>query len=181
MVLQPQICFSDFPPSPALHAHIKNKIKKLESFCPNAMRCHVHVRQSQKHKHQGKLFEVGIELNVPGKRLSVHRNNENVYIAIRDAFKAIRLSVQRFRQRQRGNVKHHPIPLRGQIARIYPEEGFGFIESNGNEYYFAEENLHDSDFDHIRQGKLVSFIADLNDEGWHALRVSTGKHGRLRY
>lgn len=103
-----QITIRDIPGSQALEEHIRKKAEKLTQFCQQIQSCHVVVDLPQKHKHQGKLFSVHIDLGVPGKELVVDsKQNEDVYIAVRDAFAALKRQIGDYAHRRRGDVKNH--------------------------------------------------------------------------
>lgn len=172
MQIQPCITFLDVPQSQAIESDIRKRIDKLEVFYPHLMRCDVVVKQELKHSHQGKLYRPRITVSVPGEKINVnHACNEDVYIALRDAFNAVKRKLQDFSRRQRGDIKHHALPLRGRVARIFSEEGFGFIDANDNEYYFSAFNVSNTDFDGLKPGMLVEFLEDNSAEGAQAKRV----------
>lgn len=175
--LKPQVTFLNFPPTPALENRIYNKIAKLNQFHNKIMHCDVVVEQEQRNRHQGKFYKVRIALTVPGEKINVnHPRNENIGIAIRDAFLAARRLLLNYSQRRRGDVKAHPLMQHGIITRLFSQKRYGFIKSNGQEYYFSETNVSYSSFDQLTVGSEVQFIGTLAGEGWQAHRVSLGKH-----
>jgi hypothetical protein len=94
----------------------------------------------QKHAHRGKPFNIRIELTVPGAEIVVNRDRaEDVYLAIRDAFDHARRQMEDHVRSRRGDLKTHEPEARGHIVRLFPEEGYGFIErSDGTECYFPK-------------------------------------------
>lgn len=159
MKTHPHITVRDLPHSNAIESQVLKKIDKLEQFYQQIMRCDVVVEQNQKHNHQGKLYQVKIILSVPHKRLTInHGQDEDVYVAIRDAFNAARRQLQSYARQRRGTVKTHAIRLHGRIVKIFPKDRYGFIAENGNEYYFSEANLTNGDFDKLSVGSSVAFI-----------------------
>ncbi len=173
-----QITVRDFPHSEALDAHIRDKAAKLESLFPDIVGCRVVVELPHRHKHQGKPFNVRLEIKVPGDELVVNRDrHEDVYVALRDAFDAAKRQLEDYARKLRGAVKVHEPVVLGKVTRIFPEEGFGFIESrDGRELYFHRENVVSSDFDRLDVGAEVRFIEEMGGEGWQAKRVTAGKH-----
>ena len=90
-----QITFRDIPSSEALDTHIRDKAQKLEQVFADIISCRVVVDQPAKHHQQGKLFNVRIDLGVPGKEIVVDRQeNEDAYVALRDAFDAARRQLE---------------------------------------------------------------------------------------
>lgn len=173
-----QITVRDIPASEALDAHIREKAAKLEQFYPQLIGCRVVVELPHKHKHQGKQFAVRIDLTVPGSEIVINRDqSEDVYVALRDAFDAARRKLEDYARRQRGDVKNHEMPVRGRVARLFPEEGYGFIvTTEGDEVYFSSDNLVNVGFDDLKPGEEVQFIEESAQEGVQAKRVSVGKH-----
>ena len=53
------------------------------------------VEQPAKHHQQGKLFNIRIDLGVPGSEIVVDKQqNEDVYVALRDAFDAAKRQLE---------------------------------------------------------------------------------------
>ncbi len=103
-----QITIRDVEHSEALEAHIRDKVNKLEEFFENIMSCRVVVEMPHKHHHQGKQFNVRIDISVPGSEIVVnHDNHEDVYVALRDAFDAAKRRLEDYARKIRGNVKVH--------------------------------------------------------------------------
>jgi ribosomal subunit interface protein len=181
MLLEPSINFLNFPHSPVLEEHVSEKINKLNQFYQNIMHCDVALILTQNKKHQGKLYNVRIKLTVPGEELSVTKpTDEDVYVAVRDAFQVITRRLREYSARRRQNVKLHPRFHHGVIARIFPEEGYGFIDSNGSEYYFSVTNVAYPDFARLNSGMEVQFLESWGDDGRQANRVTAGKHHALQ-
>ena len=103
--------------------------------------------------------------------------NEDVYIALRDAFDDMTRQLQDAARRQRGMEKEHPQELHGEVVRLDDDGGFGFIRtSDGGEYYFDRDNLVNTRLEQLPIGSLVRFIAQAGAQGPQAKRVSLGKH-----
>lgn len=106
-----QITLKDMPQSDAVESRIREKADKLSRFHDKIISCRVVVESPQRHRHQGKLYSVHIDLSVPGAELVANRaQDEDVYVAIRDAFDAIIRQLEDFSRRQRGDVKSHSAP-----------------------------------------------------------------------
>lgn len=172
-----QITIKDMPNSPALEDHLRKKALKLGQYYEHINHCKIVIHIPQKHKHQGKLFSVGITVAVTGKELVVNRKlNEDVYIAIRDAFHAIQRQVENYARKRRGHVKTHTAAMHGYIKKVFAEEGYGFIQGDDNsEYYFSPTNMSNLSFAHIGVGDIVHFIGVPQSEGWHAHHVTREK------
>jgi ribosomal subunit interface protein len=169
-----QITYRNVRRSDALDARIRDKAEKLESFHPNVTSCRVVVEERHRHKHQGKQFTVSLDIRVPGHEVVVNRDHhEDVYVAVRDAFNAAGRKLEDLAREQRGDVKAHVLTQRGRVARIFPDEGYGFIETpDGREYYFSRESLAEPAFDRLAVGAAVRFIEEMAAEGRQAKRVA---------
>ena len=117
MPVQPvEIVFQNLPPSPAIEARIRDRVAKLDRFHDRIMTCRVCVEAAHKHHHKGNLYRVRIDLTVPDNELVVSRvpddqhAHEDVYVAIRDAFDAMRRQLEDHARRRRGQVKRHSAP-----------------------------------------------------------------------
>ena len=100
--------------SAAVEANIREKAAKLEQYYDQIMSCRVVVEAPHAHKHQGKLYQVHIDLGVPDGELVVshehhHKDSahEDVYVAIRDAFDAMKRQLEDYARKRRGKVKRH--------------------------------------------------------------------------
>lgn len=109
MVTPLNIKFHNIPASEAVEAEIRKRVEKLEQITDRIIRCDVTVETSGKHKHQGHLYEVRIDLTIPGTEIALNRihPNEDVYVAVRDAFDAATRKLQEHLKVQRGEVKTH--------------------------------------------------------------------------
>jgi ribosomal subunit interface protein len=106
-----QITVRDVPHSPALDARIREKAAKLEEFHPRITGCRVTVEESSKHSHEGRQFAVRIDLRVPGREIAVTReHDEDVFVALRDAFDAAKRQLEDVAREKRGEVKTHDKP-----------------------------------------------------------------------
>lgn len=176
-----QVTIRDIPHSNALEDHILNKAEKLTQYCQRINSCRVVIDQCQKHKHQGKLFNVKIDLTVPGKELVVNRKmNEDVYVAIRDAFDAILRQLETYVRKHRGQVKKHETASKGVVERVFEKEGYGFIHGvDGIEYYYSPVNVSHPDFAHLQIGDTVEFLTAFADDGQQAHHIKKIRHNNL--
>jgi ribosomal subunit interface protein len=94
--------------SDALEKHIRDKVDKLEEFFDHITSCRVVVELPHKHQHQGKQFNVRIDIGVPGSEIVVNRDHaEDVYVALRDSFDAAKRKLEDYARKIRGDVKTH--------------------------------------------------------------------------
>jgi ribosome-associated translation inhibitor RaiA len=89
------------PHSDAIEARIREEAGKLEQLSPRIVSARVAVAKPQHRHHKGDIYHIRIHLAVPGMPdVAVSRDpgangaHEDVYVAIRDAFKAARRQLQ---------------------------------------------------------------------------------------
>ncbi len=172
-----QITFRNIPKSNAIEASINEKATKLDRFYDRIMSCRVVVEESQRRHHQGKLYSVRVDITVPGKELAVSRQeNEDVYVAIRDAFNAAVRILEEHSSRSQREVKSHETMPIGRIVRIFPGEAYGFIKTQDNrEIYFHRNSVLNEEFSKLKFGAEVTFIEEQGKEGPQAARVAIAK------
>lgn len=180
MKLPLQITFRDVPGSEAVEADIRQHAAKLDTLCDHIMSCRVTVKEPARHKLQGKVYSVHIDLKVPGSEIASTRQHEHedMHVAVRDAFDAIKRRLEDYVRRQRGQTKPHQPLVRGHVVRLLLEEGHGFIEdADGNQYYFDRAGVTHPSFDKLEVGAPVEFLAELAAQGRQAKRVTLTESG----
>ena len=111
---QPQITYRGMQHSPAMDARIIELAEKLDEFHPKITRCHVVVDEVDRHKSKGNLFEVHVDLHVPGREIvATKQAHEDAYTAITQAFDVVIRQLEDDIQKVRGEVKQHHSPFRG--------------------------------------------------------------------
>lgn len=173
-----QVTFRDLPYSQALERNIHEHAEKLSQFYEHFIHCRVVLTISQNHKHQGKLYNVRINLMVPGREIVVTRQqDEDIYVAIRDAFHALTRQLEDYIRRRRGEVKKHETLQYGFVVRLFLDEGYGFIKGqDGNEYYFSATNVASKTFNQLAVGDAVFFLAEPGSDGLQAHRITLERH-----
>ncbi len=183
MQLPMQITYRGMDPSPALETRIRALADRLERFSPHIMRCHVIVEAPHRHQRQGQLFEVHIDVTTPGGELIANRehrirqSHEDAYVALRDAFRALRRQLEEYERERRQDVKRHEQAPTGWVSLLSPAEDFGRIEtSDGRSLYFHRHSVVGSDFEQLTTGTLVRFAEETGDDGPQASSVRVVKH-----
>ncbi len=187
MQLPLQIAFHNLEPNEAIEEAIRFKAAKLAEFAEHLMGCRVVVEVPHRHHQHGNLYQVRIDLTVPGEEIVVnreppeHTQYRDVTIAIRDAFDSAKRQLEDYVRRRRGLVKEHETPPHGRVVRLFPQEDYGFLETpDGREVYFHRHSvLHDA-FDRLEVGTEVAFAEEPGKKGPQATTVKiTGKHHHL--
>ncbi|ACL71346.1 Cold-shock protein DNA-binding [Thioalkalivibrio sulfidiphilus HL-EbGr7] len=179
-----EVTFRNMDPSPAVEDKVRAQIEKLGQFHDHIMACRVVVEAGHRHHHKGNLYHVRIDLTVPNGELvasrepSGHHAHEDVYVAVRDAFDAMRRQLQDRLRKQRGRVKHHETPPHGVVREIAPMSDYGLIETpDGREIRFTSKSVVDYDFARLEVGDRVWFTEVDSDDGPAASTVHVeGKH-----
>lgn len=184
MQLPLQITFRNMESSEALEASIRKFAAKLEQEGSSIMSCRVVVEAPANHKQKGGLFHTRLDITVPGGEIVINRKPDqhhsyvDVYVSIRDAFKAAKRRLSEHTSRRQGKTKAHESVPCGQISTLVPEEDYGRIEtSDGRDLYFHRNSILGADFDKLKIGQVVSFAEGTGDEGPQASTVRlVGKH-----
>jgi cold shock CspA family protein/ribosome-associated translation inhibitor RaiA len=176
-----QITAHDFPLPAPLEEEIRAKAAKLDTYYEGIMRCHVVVAAPVGHHRRGGPYTVRIDVTVPGTELVVNRQeDEELPVAIRNAFDAMRRRLEDYARHQRGAVKAHETPPYARVRKLFPDEGYGFLETaDGREIYFHGNSVLAPGFDHLEIGTEVRFVEEPGEEGPQASTVAiVGKpHG----
>jgi len=106
--MKEQITYRHMPHSPAMDARIRAHIAKLGDLHPRITTCHVIVDEVDRHKEQGRLFEIHIDVKAPHAEIvATRQRHEDPYVALDDAFDVALRQIQDTLDRQRGDVKLH--------------------------------------------------------------------------
>ncbi|HLN97533.1 MAG TPA: HPF/RaiA family ribosome-associated protein [Pyrinomonadaceae bacterium] len=196
MIIPLQISFRNMKPSEAVENRVREEVSKLETFYQGIMRCRVEVGLPHKHHRKGDLFHVRIDLTAPGVELVVKKEpslqaslrrgdaakhakshepnaaHKDVFVVIRDAFKEARRQLQDYARRLRGQTKTHVLKPSARVSQIFPEEGYGFLETaDGNEIYFDKNSVVNDAFNRLAIGNKVTFSEELGEKGVQASTI----------
>jgi cold shock CspA family protein/ribosome-associated translation inhibitor RaiA len=198
MIVPLQISFRNMKPSEAVEDRIREETAKLETFFQGIMHCRVVVELPHKHHRKGDLYHVRIDLTVPGAELvvkreaslhtalrqtdseeesksyEVHAAHKDVFVVIRDAFKEARRQLQDYARRVRGQTKIHIPQPSGRVSKLFPEEGYGFLQTaDGSEVYFHKSSVLNDAFNRLTIGARVTFNEEMGEKGVQASTVRT--------
>jgi ribosomal subunit interface protein len=186
METEPEISFQNVDHSEAIERRIREAIARLERFHPRITACRAVVTRENRQRHKGDLYKIRLHVTLPGREVVINRAgaqthaHEDVFVAIRDAFDAATRQLEDEARRARGDVKAHEPPVHGHVARLFGEEGYGFIAaSDGQEVYFHRNAVPDGGFERLEEGAEVRFVL-AEGEGVEGAQASTvhpvGKH-----
>lgn len=172
MAMTVEITFHKMEGSDALRDDIHRHVEKLNQFEGDIMKCVVVMEPAEHHHHKGNRFAVRIRVTLPGGELDVghtppgDQSHEDAYVAIRDAFKAMRRKLQDLHRVKQGKVKHHEPQPRGRVHYVDTEGGYGVIETeDGREIHFHRNSLVDAELGKVAVGDEVRFTEVPGDQG----------------
>ena len=132
-----KIAFEGIQHSDAIEARIREEAGKLEQFFERIVSARVVVARPQHRHHKGDIYHIRVHLVVPDAAdIVVTREpaatgaHEDVYVTIRDAFKAARRQLQDVVRKRGGHVKEHEVAPHGAIAELHSEADYGIIASS---------------------------------------------------
>jgi cold shock CspA family protein/ribosome-associated translation inhibitor RaiA len=174
------LSFRNVDKNSAIEKLIRQQAAKLERVCDHIVSCRIAVEKPQEHQRSGNSFRVRIDITVPPQHeLVVSREagegdlHEQLSTVIRDAFGAMRRQLRKLVEKQHGDIKAHPEQeIKGVIARLFPEQGYGFIKGlDGAEVYFHKNSLVNDDFERLEVGTGVQWVEQQGDKGPQASTV----------
>lgn len=195
MILPLQITFRNMESSEVVKGWIQEEANKLDEFHGKITGCRVVVELPNRRRKAGNLYHVRVDLTVPGSEMVVKRQpnlralpgrvemkpakslevqvpHKDLRQAINDAFGAMRRQLQDYSRRRRREIKTHQVQPHGRIARLFPQEGYGFLETvEGREIYFHKNSVLNDAFEHLTIGSTVSFIEEIGEQGPQASTV----------
>ena len=165
-----ELSFLHMETDDALRDLIEDRVAQLDALFDRITSCHVTLQPGHNRHRQGNLYEVTIEVRVPGTELVVHPTkddapaHEHPQVAIRDAFTAMERQLRAHKQKMSGEVKHHDGMLQGRIAQIDHAADFGQINTTDNRLiYFHRNAVVDGDFDALKLRDPVELVVNIRD------------------
>jgi cold shock CspA family protein len=191
-----QITFRNIAATEDIEEEITARAQKLESFYSRITSCRVLVEAPARHHQKGYLFHIRIDLTVPEGEIVVKRaptlyprerdiggerrrkgmetrsERKHLSVAIREAFHAARRRLQDHARRKRADVKAHEPTPQARVTKLFPLEGYGYIETpEGREIYFHANSVINNRFKNLKLGSKVSFIEEAGEKGPQASTV----------
>ena len=167
MKVQLQITSRNMSLSEAAEESIRERVAKLDEKFDCITSCRILAEAPHRHSHQGVLYNVRIDITVPGTELVVKREpREDLYVAIRDAFEAARRQLQDYMRKRRGEIKAHEEAPHGHVRKLFPDQGYGFIgTSDGREIYFHRNSVKNDGFEALSMDTPVRYAEVSGEEG----------------
>jgi len=185
MKLPIQVVFRNMDVSEAAETKARNLAAKLDRYYKGIMACRVAIEAHHRHHYKGKLYSVRIDLTLPNAELVASREqsdnhaHEDVYVAIRDAFNAIKRQLQEFVSKQRGNVKFHEIPNYGRVTEICPPADYAYFETtDGRKIRFTSNSVIAYDFKKLEVGDRIRYVEAENSTEPSASTIYFSNHSK---
>lgn len=175
-----EVTYRDVPHTETIEALVQEKVAKLERICDHINSCHIAIEKVHDRPRSGSPYRVRIDLTVPpGHELVADQNPgegnqyEPLEAVIRDAFEAAERQLKELNQRQRRQVKTHPMQeTTGIVTKLFPDENYGFLKTlEGQEVYFHRNSVLHDDFDRLEIGTGVHFFVEAGEQGPQASTV----------
>ena len=194
MTLSPQITLRNMEPVPDLEPAVLKEVAVLQRLFKRIVSCRV-VIEGPGGQHNGGLYHVQIEIEVPNEELvvghqpSLHgdlvesearkstkkselkRSRRDVHGAVHEAFHEMRRRLEDYVRRLQDQTKQEEAPVTAKVARLF--ENHGFLETpDGREVYFHRNSVPEGRFNLLRIGSDVHFVEEAGEKGPQASTVT---------
>jgi cold shock CspA family protein/ribosome-associated translation inhibitor RaiA len=166
-----QIAFRNMATSPALERRVRKLFGRLERYYDGIISARIVIEAPHKQPPRSTLG-VSISIGVPGRDIVVkreqrpHEADDHTVRVLNEAFEAAARQVEEYSRIRRREVKAlEPERQYARIVRLYPEQGYGFIETPERQnVYFHRAVVRDDGFDALELGSEV-FYTLADEEG----------------
>lgn len=174
-----QLRWHNLDPSEAVAALIAEDVARLERLYDRITGCVVTLEEpSRHHRQSGAQYRVRIELAVPGGKLVVGRDppktrtHADLAAAVKAAFREAGRQLEDHVRRLEDRVKAQEPAGRAAVARLLPDDGYGFLRTaDDREIYFHERSVLNGGFRRLAVGDAVRFVEEAGEEGPQASTV----------
>jgi len=187
MKLPLQVTFHNTDPLPGVEEVIRDRADRLNRYCEHIMSCRVVIDVPHRHHRAGNLYQVRLDITIPGDEIAVtreapeHEAAKGLSAAVKDAFDAADRLLEDYVRRRRQDVKHHEGLPHARVRAVEAGQDSGFLETpDGREVYFHRNSLLNADFDSLAAGTEVVFAEEPGEKGPQATTVRVvGRHGGM--
>jgi cold shock CspA family protein/ribosome-associated translation inhibitor RaiA len=154
-----------------LQSWITERVEALNTPHDDIVHARVTVEKHERHAHGSD--EARVFLTLSGKNITAARTGKTLEDALYTVFDVIDRELRDFRLIRRGVVKEHSPQVRGRIVRLFPDRGYGFIETETQrEVYFHANAVHGVPFDKLAVNTAVDLDIEAGEKGPQATRVT---------
>ena len=161
--------------TPRWKTEIEERISGLQAGHDDLIHARVTLTKNPHHKKKQNVAEALAVVTLPGRHTITARKEEKTFEeAIRAAFFSLEIELRKYREKRASTeIRVPPIPLRGVICKVFPEEGYGFIlQEGGGEVYFHRNAVHGLKFEDLEDGTEVAFNIEEGTKGLQATTVN---------
>ena len=155
---------------PDVQEWITERLEELNASHDDIL--HARVTLVQHERHQQGSQEARAFLTLSGKTLTVTRTADTMDEALYQMVDVLSRELHDFRSIRQQTVKTPGPRPRGRIARLFPDRGYGFIETESHrDVYFHANSVHEVAFDQLEVGMSVELDIESGHSGPQATRV----------
>ena len=154
---------------------IEERMEKLQGVHDDLIHGRVTLTKNTHHKKSNNVAEALVVVTLPGRHTLTARKEEKTFEeAIRAAFFSMNIELKKYREKRASKkMPSSPLPLRGVVCKLFPQEGHGFIlQEGGGQVYFHRNAVHDMEFDDLKDGTEVAFNVEKGEKGPQATTVN---------
>lgn len=161
---EPEVTFKNISVSPTLEARIRERINRLERFHHGIIGCRVVVEEPHRSAGSAKNpLALTLEVEIPGHLLAssgeeqIRAAKDDTGNLVTRVFEAMESQLDTAAAKEKRQVKAHSGDHEiGRITRLFPGQGYGFVQvGEGPELYFTENVLHNLRMDELEEGAQV--------------------------
>jgi ribosomal subunit interface protein len=156
---------------PDLREKVTQRLEELNAQHEDII--HARVALDKDTHHQQGVDEVRVILSLPGKMLTAKKTATNLYDATNAALETIERELKEFRSQRRNVVKEPGPRIKGRIARIFRDRGYGFVDTETHQgVYFHAHSVHGIPFQELEVGMVMDLEIEDGEKGPQASRLT---------
>lgn len=176
MQLPLELVFRNVERTSDLEALVASQAEGLHRFANDIIACRVAVEQLSQRHQTGNPYRIRIDVTLaPKKELVVIKEafdrNTGLSAVLLDAFNTMARRLDEFADQRRSFVKggqhaEEANETLAIVARLFPDEGYGFLETqDGQEVYFHRNSVLHDDWEALTEGTTVRYAWEMGEKG----------------
>jgi len=160
-------------------AEIHELMSRLAANCPEVVACRLLLDVSHRRYRNGNRYKARVAVTVPGHKIVVSRRARSDPLEL--VYETLDAARRQVRERlgDGASTSHRP-SIRGRVAAISPDEGFGTLEGPDGQHVHFEAGtvLHDA-FRRLKVGTAVRFTLEMGRRDLRASEVVVDRRNRV--